>query len=61
MKTTNFIFEWHPNFEPYFTAHAQKGQNTTSGIRSDHAIRSGMVENLYIHEIVAENAILGAL
>ena len=18
MKTTNFIFEWHPNFEPYF-------------------------------------------
>ena len=34
-------------------------QNTTSGFRSDHAIRSGMVENLYSHEIVAKNAILG--
>ena len=43
------------------TAHAQKGQNTTSGFRSDHAIRSGMVENLYSHEIVAKNALLGAL
>ena len=43
------------------TAHAQKGQNTTSGFRFDHAIRSGMVENLYSHEIVAKNALLGAL
>ena len=42
------------------TAHAQKGQNTTSGFRSDHAIRSGMIENLYSHESVAQNANLGA-
>ena len=44
---------------PVCTAHAQKGQNTTSGFRFDHAIRSGMVENLYSHEILAKNAILG--
>ena len=36
----------------------RNGQNTTSGFRFDHAIRSGMVENLYSHEILAENAIL---
>ena len=39
----------------------RNGQNTTSGIQSDHAIRSGMPENLYVGEIVAENAILRAL
>ena len=39
----------------------RSGQNTTSGFRSDHAIRSGMAENLYSHEIVAKNALLGAL
>ena len=39
----------------------RNGQNTTSGIKSDHAIRSGMPENLYVWEIVAENAILKAL
>ena len=44
--------------KPVCTAHAQKGQNTTSGFRFDHAIRSGMVENLYSHEILAKNAIL---
>ena len=38
----------------------RNGQNTTSGIKSDHAIRSGMPENLYVCEIVAENAILMA-
>ena len=43
---------------PVCTAHAQNGQNTTSGFRFDHAIRSGMVENLYSHEILAKNAIL---
>ena len=37
------------------------GQNTTSGFRFDHAIRSGMVENLYSHEILAKNAILVGL
>ena len=33
----------------------RNGQNTTSGIKFDHAIRSGMVENQYSHEIVAKN------
>ena len=36
----------------------RSGTNTTSGIKSDHAIRSGMPENLYIKEILAKNAIL---
>ena len=36
----------------------RSGQNITSGFRSDHAIRSGMPENLYIEEILAKNAIL---
>ena len=39
----------------------RNGQNTTSDIKSDHAIRSGMPENLYVCEIVAENAVLRAL
>ena len=39
----------------------RNGQNTTSGIKSDHAIRSGMPENLYIREILAKNAILWVL
>ena len=36
----------------------RNGHNTTSGIKSDHAIRSGMPENLYTKEILAKNAIL---
>ena len=36
----------------------RNGHNTTSGIKSDHAIRSGMPENLYVREILAKNAIL---
>ena len=36
----------------------RNGHNTTSGIKSDHAIRSGMPENLYVKEILAKNAIL---
>ena len=36
----------------------RNGQNTTSGIHSDHAIGSGMPENLYIRKIVAKKAIL---
>ena len=39
----------------------RNGHNTTSGIKSDHAVRSGMPENLYVYEIVAENAIVRAL
>ena len=31
---------------------------TTSGIKSDHVIRSGMPENLYVKKIFAKNAIL---
>ena len=44
--------------KPICAAHAQKGHKTTSGFRLDHAIRYGMVENLYSHEILAKNAIL---
>ena len=35
------------------------GQNTTSGIQSDHATRSGKPENLYVCEIVAETLFQG--
>ena len=47
--------------KPVCTAHAQKGQNTTSGFKFDHAIRSGMAENLYSYKILAKNAILRGL
>jgi hypothetical protein len=33
------------------------GQNTTTGIKTDHAIQSGVVKNLYSHDI-SKNAIL---
>ena len=42
-----------------FLLHMRRnGHNTTSGIKFDHAIRSGMPENLYTKEILAKNAIL---
>ena len=36
----------------------RNSQITTSGIKSDHAIRSGMLEKLNVREILAKNAIL---
>ena len=39
----------------------RNGHNSTSGIKTDIAVGSGIPENLYVHEISAKNAYLRVL